>query len=69
MVMLAEGMMTFRRGIVETPAFMPAATYGTIKGRYARRGQGYWNSDFAGQYLSPMASPRSVSQEVARRFA
>ena len=26
-----EGMLTFRRGTVRTPAFMPVGTYGTVK--------------------------------------
>ena len=25
------GRMTFRRGVVDTPAFMPVGTYGTVK--------------------------------------
>ena len=27
-----HGTMTFRRGTVQTPAFMPVGTYGTVKG-------------------------------------
>jgi len=27
-----RGRLTFARGVVETPAFMPVGTYGTVKG-------------------------------------
>jgi queuine tRNA-ribosyltransferase len=31
-----RGQLTFERGVVETPAFMPAGTYGTVKGMLPR---------------------------------
>ena len=31
-----QGRMTFPRGVVETPAFMPVGTYGTVKGMLPR---------------------------------
>ena len=30
-----RGRLTFKRGVVETPAFMPVGTYGTVKGMKA----------------------------------
>ncbi len=35
-VVARRGRMTFQRGIVETPAFMPVGTYGTVKGMLPR---------------------------------
>ena len=31
-----RGRLTFPRGVVETPAFMPVGTYGTVKGMLPR---------------------------------
>ncbi len=44
-------------GTVETPAFMPVGTYGTVKGDDARRARGARRRDRPRQYLSPDAAP------------
>src|SRR5690606_39949268 len=35
-----RGRLTFPRGVVETPAFMPVGTYGTVKGMLPRDVEG-----------------------------
>ena len=43
-----RGRLTFDRGIVETPAFMPVGTYGTVKGMKTEEVKAYWCSHHFG---------------------
>jgi hypothetical protein len=56
----AAGRLTFPRGYVETPAFMPVGTYGTVKGDDAREDCATaGRADRARQHLPPVAAARA----------
>ena len=43
-----RGRLTFERGTVETPAFMPVGTYGTVKGMKTEEIKANWRRDYSG---------------------
>ena len=50
-----RGVLHFERGEVQTPAFMPVGTYGTVKGMTPRGRARHGCSYSAGQYLPSLA--------------
>ena len=57
------------RGEIDTPAFMPVGTAGTVKAMYPEQVAGHRRRDPARQYLSPDAAARRRAGRGARRPA
>ena len=53
-----RGRLIFDRGVVETPAFMPVGTYGTVKGMTPEELKGTGAEICLGQYFSLNAASR-----------
>ena len=58
-----RGRITFDRGVIETPAFMPVGTYGTVKGMKMEE------VEATGAHFSLNAASRHRNYRTARRFA
>ena len=52
-----RGRMTFARGVVDTPAFMPVGTYGTVKGMTPEELGCDRRPNLPWQYFPPDAAP------------
>ena len=59
----------FERGVVETPAFMPVGTYGTVKAMTPEELTRSRRPDHPRQHLSPDAAPRHRNHKAAWRPA
>ena len=57
------------RGEINTPAFMPVGTAGTVKAMYPEQVRELGAGDHSGQYLSPDAPPWCRTRRLARRIA
>jgi hypothetical protein len=64
-----RGRLIFDRGVVETPAFMPVGTYGTVKGMTPEEVERDRRADPAGQHLPPVAASGPGNHEAAWRSA
>ena len=53
-----RGTLTLAHGTVETPAFMPVGTYGTVKAMSPRELEEIGAADRARQHLPPVAAAR-----------
>jgi len=53
-----RGQLQFDRGTIETPAFMPVGTYGTVKAMTPEELSGIGEEIILGNTLSPHAAPR-----------
>ena len=60
-----RGRLTLHHGTVETPAFMPVGTYGSVKGVMPRTLEAIGAADHPRQHLPPVPAP---GLEVMRRF-
>ncbi len=60
-----RGQLTFERGTVQTPAFMPVGTYGTVKGMTPEEVKAQGRNS-ARQYVPLVAASWSRSDENAR---
>ena len=61
-----RGRLTLNHGVVETPAFMPVGTYGTVKGVTAGVAGGDGRADHPRQHLPPVAAARA--RRASRSF-
>ena len=64
-----RGRLTFAHGIVETPAFMPVGTYGTVKAMTPEELERPGRRDRARQHVSSDAAPGQRGDARARRTA
>ena len=64
-----RGRLTFPRGTVETPAFMPVGTYGSVKGMLPEQIKRTRRRDHPRQHLPPVPAPGPGSHRGARRPA
>ncbi|SUH97946.1 queuine tRNA-ribosyltransferase; tRNA-guanine transglycosylase [Salmonella enterica subsp. enterica serovar Typhimurium] len=64
-----RGRLVFDRGVVETPAFMPVGTYGTVKGMTPEEVEATGRADYSRQHFPPVAAPGSGNHEAAWRSA
>ncbi|VTR28508.1 Queuine tRNA-ribosyltransferase [Serratia fonticola] len=64
-----RGRLVFERGVVETPAFMPVGTYGTVKGMTPEEVKDTGAQILLGNTFPPVAAPRAGDHEAARRSA
>ena len=63
------GRLTFRRGTVRTPAFMPVGTYGSVKSVTPEEVAAERRGDHSRQYVSPDVAPGHRHRPQARRPA
>lgn len=59
-----RGRLVFDRGVVETPAFMPVGTYGTVKGMTPEEVEATGAQIILGNF-PPVAAPGSGNHEAA----
>ena len=64
-----RGTLTLPHGVVDTPAFMPVGTYGTVKAMSPQELKAARRADRARQHLSPVAAARARRDRRARRAA